>query len=441
MPPQKQANPPRAASQETSGARLEPDECVARVTYPLAGGTRYAARQPILDLKGQLFGYELLFRDGLTASCQADGNLATRTMLDNAVMFGLELLTEGHPIFVNCTRDALLQGHVRVLPASLTVLEVLENLEPTEDLINACKQFQQEGYRIALDDFVWRPELSPLVELANFVKIDLQLGSPEQRALTMQKVREIRGPNAVMLAEKVETQAEFEKACAEGLSLFQGYFFCRPIPLSGRQLPTNIASHMEILEEISRDPLRLKELIELVRCDAALTYRVLRFVNSPVYGLLQPIRSIRSAIVSMGEDMFRRVALLSITSYWNQNQSPEILRMALIRANFCETAATWLPLDPAEQYLLGLLSLVPAMLRYPMESMTATLPLRNEICAALLGVHNHERCLLDWIELHEQGLWNDCDRIANDAKIQPEVLDEIYERSLVWAQVTLSHQP
>ncbi len=189
-------------------------------------GFRYVARQPILDLRGRVHGYELLFRDGpKQLHFSADGDMATRTILDNMVIFGLEKLTGGLPAFVNCTHEALTGRLVEVLAPSMFVLEVLEDIEPTAELIHACSRLKSAGFRLALDDFRWKPGCEPLVEIADYIKIDFTLSEYKER----RDIRERLGGRAVALvAEKIETQEEFRQARDEGFTLIQGYYFCRP---------------------------------------------------------------------------------------------------------------------------------------------------------------------------------------------------------------------
>src|ERR1700727_4392 len=166
-------------------------------------GLRYVARQPILDLRGHVHGYELLFRAGpASLEFSEDGDAATRTVLDSSVVFGLERLTGGLPMFVNCTLEALMGGLVKVLPPEQTVLELLETLRPDAELVKACRDLKRRGYRLALDDFVWSPAWQPLLDLADYIKVDLTLTTPEQRADLKQRIgrRPIK-----LLMERVET--------------------------------------------------------------------------------------------------------------------------------------------------------------------------------------------------------------------------------------------
>ena len=125
-------------------------------------------------------------------------------------------------------------------------------------------------------------------------------------------------------------------------------------------------------------------------------------MNSPLYAVRQEVRSIESAILLLGDRTFHRIAMLAIFSELNAQEPPEILHMALVRARFCELAAGLRGLDANEQYLLGMFSLLPAMMRQPMEKLAAELPLRNEIRQALMGTKNSDSCLLSWIEAHER---------------------------------------
>ena len=398
-----------------------------------AGEMRYVARQPILNLRGHVQGYELLFRNAPEEVLSTGADMAARTMLDNAVIFGLDWLTNGLPAFVNCTVEALTEELVLVLAPHKTVLTIPGNLELTPKLLEACRRLKARGYRVALDDFTWKPNLRPLVELADYIRMDFSsFGVAERKYL-----RSVDCASPEMVAKKVESQEDYKRACDEGFKLFQGAYFCRPVLLKKRKLPANRQLHFEIVRMLHHDPIDIHEVSELVLRDASMTYRLLRLVNSPIYAIHQEVRSIASAIIAVGEDTFRRIVSLAVLSELGGEAPPEILHIALVRARFCELAAAARGLDPSEQYLLGMLSLVPAMLRLPMEELTPSLPLRSEICEALQGATNPERTLLAWIELHERGEWEACDRIVHAAGLSQEHLVKCYAASVVWAAAAL----
>ena len=415
------------ADKTRQGGKQDSRECGACM--------RYVARQPILDRRGRLHGYELLFRNGVDASFSGDGDLATRTMLDNSVMFGLEKLTGGVTAFVNCTHESLTASLVDVMPPSMTVLEILEDLEPTPELIEACRRLKVAGFRLALDDFVWRPGIEPLLALADYVKVDVRLTGPAERKLLLSRLSQYA---VALIAEKVETSEEYQEVCAEGFTLIQGYYFCRPMLIKNRKVPANRFSQIEILRLLHSDPVDLHKLGRLVKRDASLTYRLLRLINSPLFAVQQEVNSVERALIVVGEDAFRHIATLAITSELSAGQPEELLRMAFVRGRFCELTALSCNLNSTEQYLMGLLSLLPAMLQVPMEELTPALPLREEIRQALAGVPVPERCLLDWLLNHELGDWAACDVIVQSHALDRKHLQSSYAEAMQWAESALS---
>ncbi len=399
-------------------------------------GFRHVARQPILDAAGHIHGFELLFRAGPTVTeFSGDSDTATRTVLDNTVIFGLENLSGGLPIFVNCTREAILERLVLVLPAHFTVLELLETLEPTPELLAACRELKSRGFRIALDDFVWDEGWRDFLPLADYIKVDLEQTTPSSRKELFAR---IEGRHIQMIAERVESHADLEAARLEGFTLFQGYFFCRPRTMESRSIPSNRLVHLNMLHALHEDPLNTARVSNLVKQDAALTYRVLKLVNSPLYPTQKTVTSIQGALVLIGDETFRRVAVLAITSELRGNQSSELLRMAFLRGKFCELAAAVLGYDATEQYLLGILSLLPAMLSVHMDQLVKALPLRAAVRDALLGTDNPERAILKWLECYERAEWEPCDELALSHQIESSMLARLYAEAMVWADQTMS---
>jgi c-di-GMP-related signal transduction protein len=411
-----------------------PGKIASAAKLDLGSGVRYVARQPILDLHSRVHGFELLFRAGPEAAFRGDGDLATRTMLDNTVIFGLDKLTGGYPAFVNCTLESLTGDMVHVLPASMTVLEILESLEPTRELVAACRKLKRMGFRLALDDFTWDAKFEPLVEMADYIKVDFVLSGAEARKALLKR---LKGLSVALIAEKVETQEDYRQARDEGFTLFQGYYFCRPLLMENRKVPANRLTQIEILQLLRASSIELKKLTRLVKRDASLTHRLLRLVNSPMCAVRQEVQSIESALLAVGEDTFRRIATLAITSELSTDQPPEILRMAFVRAKFCEDGAVMCGLDATEQYLLGLLSLLPAMLRLPMAELAPALPLRKEIRQALESAPNRERSLLRWLECHERGNWAASDDAAAACGMGGVELLSLYTEAVEWAEGAL----
>lgn len=406
-----------------------------------AGGTgpgagfRYLARQPILDKRFQVRAYELLYRDGSSSIFQGDGELATQTMIDNSVLFGLQNLTHSLPAFVNCTAEALTGEQIRMLPPALTVLEILETVEPTAKVIEACQRLKGEHYRLALDDFVYQPSLEPLIEMADFIKVDYLNTTAEQRRAMFRQLKNFRG---TLLAEKIETRPDYEEAGDDGCTLFQGYYFCKPSFMTKRKVPANRFVHLRLLQMLHEDPLNLPQISEVIKQEPSVTYRLLRYVNSPVCGMRHEVTSIQSAILTVGDDLIRRIGTLAVTSELNAGSSPEILRMALVRARFCEIVVLPGSLDTTELFMLGMFSMLPAMLQQPVQEAFSGLPLRAQVRDALLGVGNEIRWPLDWLEAHERGDFDKADTIATGSGADRLLLAEKLTQATSWADQLLS---
>jgi c-di-GMP phosphodiesterase len=399
-----------------------------------AGEVRYVARQPIMDVHGRVHAYELLFRDGSDSVSRGDGAIASRTILDDTVLFGLDRYTNGLPAFISCSAETLTERLVMVLPPAKTALLIPACAQPTPQLIEACQELKASGFHLALDDYAGNPKLQSLLECADYVCVDFSSLGFQAR----QNIREqFHRLSVSKIARKVQTQADYEQAAAAGFTLFQGDYLCQLVLMKDRKVPNNRFLNFELLRHLNREPVDLRKVSELVQRDPSLTYRLLRLVNSPFCALRQEVRSIESALLIIGEAIFRRIATLAILSELNSGQTAEILQMALLRGRFCALASELCPLDSAEQYLLGLLSLLPAMLGLPMEALTPSLPLRAEIREALEGAASTERSLLAWLEFHERGDWPACDAIAHANNLSAEQLICCYVDAVAWARTTL----
>lgn len=394
---------------------------------------RYFARQPILDRNKQPFGYEFLFRAGeenrFCISSPAESESATRLMVDNSLLYGFESLARRGKTFLNCTRNALTTGLVTLLPARSTVLEILEDIEPDNEVLGACRRLRAAGYQFSLDDFIPRPGLERFLPYADYIKIDFRLSDASQRAEIR---RFLKGCDARLVAEKVEKQEEFGVALEEGFDLFQGYFFCRPDLLARNHIPSNYLSYMQILATVSQPSFEWRSVEKLVRRETSLCYRLLRLVNSANFAQRYEISSIERALIVAGEDHFRKLVTVAIAAESGQGHSPELVRQTLQRASFCELAAAHLKEDPTEQYLVGLLSLLPVLLGIPMSQVVELLPLRAAVKDALLGESNDVRRSLNCFQKYQAGEW-EC-RACEGIPVCPERMHDLYRTSLLWAE-------
>jgi EAL and modified HD-GYP domain-containing signal transduction protein len=397
----------------------------------------FVARQPILDLKGRVHAFKLLFREESEAR---EDELAGRVMMETAAFHKLDKPSElkrltGKLIaFVHCAAEALSEQLAQVLPPTLTVLEITASRSAPPELISTCEKLKVLGFRLALDDFRGQPEYEPLLELADYVMVDLGKSGPEERKALFQG---LHGKSAVLVATEVVSHADYLKARQEGFTLFEGTWFCEPVAKRNRRPPANQLLRIEILQALQKQPLDLIKVSQLVKRDGPLTYQLLRLANSPLWALRQPVESIQTALLAVGDDAFRRIATLAIATEFNGDQPAELLCMVMVRARFCEVAGLGRSLDPFGQYLLGLLSLLPAMQGQPMSELAPALAVSPEIRAALMGTKNPERVLLGWLESCERGDWAGCDAAAQADGLNQQELVKTYVEAVAWAEAAL----
>jgi EAL and modified HD-GYP domain-containing signal transduction protein len=396
---------------------------------------RFVARQPILNLHGEVVAYELLSRHGWENWFMGQPEEATRQTLDHCLCIGLETLTDKMPAFVHCTRESLVVKLAMLLPPRTTVLELAETLEPDAELLQACNDLRKLGYRLALDNFKPRPELQPLIEIADYVKVDFRSSDAYVRR---QIQRMTRYGSAQLVAEKLEDREQFNIARAEHFEFFQGYFFCRPTVIASREIPSNRMNYLRVLTELTRQPMDLTEVTRIVELEESLCYRLLRLTNSASVAIESEVTSVRGALMLVGEDRFRMLVSVAASCVLGQNQAPALISLSLVRARFCELLAPRIGEDPAEQFLLGLLSLVDALLDSTMESVVRHLPLRKQAKAALLGAMNPVAIPLSLIRNFESGAWENCAGAAIDLDVSEETLAGLYLEAIQWATETLA---
>ena len=257
-------------------------------------GTQFVARQPILTANEQVFGYELLFRDGIEDFFRCpDLDAASRSTLNTSMLLGLDVLCDARRAFINCTRDILLKEYVTLLPSGQAVVEILETVSADDLVMAACQRLKAAGYMIALDDFAMKDPREALIDLADIIKVDLRATSAADAAAMVKRY----GPwRCRMLAEKVETREEFLIAKKAGFQYFQGYFFRRPEILTAHEIPANRLNYLRMLTEVSKPELDVRAIENVVKGEASLCYRLLRYLNSAAFGFANEIHSVRHAL-------------------------------------------------------------------------------------------------------------------------------------------------
>ncbi len=394
---------------------------------------KYLARQPILNRARELFAYELLFRNGIQNSCEGlDLELASTSVLDTSFLIGFEKITAGHRMFINCPRDFLLRDYVSLFPPNLVVVEILENINPDQEIVEACRHLKQAGYSIALDDFVDSPGWAPLVALADIIKVDFRLTGPmEQNEI----VSRYAGKNIRMLAEKVETREEYAAAMQMGYSLFQGYFFCRPEMMQHRGLPSFKLAYLELLRAATAPEFDIQELASKIKHEASLTFRLLRYLNSAAFGLRMEIHSVPHALSLLGERELRKwIAVVSV-GVLADGKPDELMVVPLVRGRFCESLAplAGMPGHANDLFLMGLLSVMDAILDQPLDSILAELPVRGEIKDALQARTGLYWQLLELAIAHERADWEKVSALVSETGMNEEQVSALYVSAVDWS--------
>ena len=395
----------------------------------------FIGRQAILDQQQKVYAYEILFRSGLKNAFDPtlDGNVATQSVMVGAMLeFGLKKLVSDKKAFINFTEQNLLNRAPKLLPPENVVVEILENVQPTSEIVEAVRELKAEGYKIALDDFVLLPGYEPLIEMADIIKVDFRITTdPEER----QKLREILPSHVRLLAEKIETEEEFHQAMAFGYVLFQGYFFCKPAILHQKKLTSNALSRMRLLKEINRQNVDFASMTNVISSDTNLVHKLLTYINSAGIGLVNHVSNLKQATVLLGASGVKRwVTLISLQTF-SEDKPPELFTLSLLRAKFCELIAGELKRPGLTQdagFLIGMFSLLDVLLMLPMEEVLKEVALADDLNAALLGEDNDLRRILDLVIAYEKGDWDKVIACCEREHIPVDHLKPKYDAVLEW---------
>jgi len=390
---------------------------------------KFIARQPIFDTRLKVYAYELLFRGGPENFFQPRTHTSTSVIADATTLFDLDMLAGRARAFVNVDELALRLGAARLLPADRIVVEILETVKPTEDIVEICRGLRAAGYLLALDDFVDDPSYQPLVKLAQFLKVDFKLTDSDARKVIAGKYR---GKDISLIAEKVETAAELEEARNLGFCYFQGYFFCKPSMIETREIPGNKLIQLQLLAAVAAPELDYPAIEELLKQEPSLLYRLLRYINSPALGLRSEVHTIRHALTLMGETDFRRWVSVFCVIAMSSGKPPELVRTALTRAYFCEnfSATAGVPERSSSLFLMGLLSVVEALLDKPIEEILRTLPISEDIKTALNGGKNRFRDIYELLLALEQAEWPQLSTFTEKLGCSEESIPDSYKTAL-----------
>ncbi|MEW6428324.1 MAG: HDOD domain-containing protein [Thermodesulfobacteriota bacterium] len=397
----------------------------------------FVARQPIFDASQRVYAYELLFRNSLKNSFDPTvcGSRATSNVISSSFfVLGIQQVTQGKKAFINFSDELLLQEYPMLCDSNLTVIELLESATLSQPLVDICRKLTRRGFLLALDDFVYSPEWEPFLDLAHIIKFDMR--SMERAELERQLERidgHRRRRDIKLLAEKVETFEEFRYTGRLGFTYFQGYFFSRPNIITGRDLPVSKLHLLRLIQQINDPNHDFVALGKLVANDVALSYKLLKFINSAWFGLRVKVQSLQSAVALLGEDNFRKWLSLIALSAMAADKPPELFNLTVFRGAFCEEVARLMAgvIDAGVCHTIGMFSLLDAILDRPMGEIVAELSLSDTISDALLGkkpgLHAAPLYLL---RAYEHGRWQAVETLATNLRINQALLPGIFEKAL-----------
>lgn len=393
----------------------------------------FVARQPIFDKNKRVFAYELLFRESLqNIFSHKDGDYATSKLLSNVfTAIGIDQISPYNPVFVNFTEKLLKDKVPLIFPKDKLVIEILENVDATKEIVDITSELVERGYKVALDDFFFKANVEELIKKVHIIKIDFRADESNIESI----VAKLSKYKKILLAEKVETEAEFRKAVELGFKLFQGYFFEKPHIIVGKEILPLKTNLILLLSEIQKDSWELKRLEEYIIRDPSLTYKLLRFINSAFFGRLVKVEEVKHALTLLGEREIKAFLSMLLIGQIAQEKPSELISNSVIRAKFCEELAvrTGNVQRRGAAFTTGLFSLLDAMMDVPMELALEGLPLDEEIVSALLGGDNLLARFLSTAKAYMTGQWGILSTFCDELGLSETLLPEIYFDSLKWA--------
>lgn len=389
----------------------------------------YIARQPIYDSNNQLFGYELLYRGGETdVASFDDGKIASSEVILNGFLeIGFDGLVGSSNAFINITEDFILDEELTPMYANKTILEVLEDIKPSEKIFEGVKRLKDKGYRIALDDFIYSAEYDDLLSIANFVKLDvIRLSKDDIR----HELDCLKAFNVKVIAEKIETPEMYGFCKSLNFDFYQGFYFCKPQLVKHKNIPSNKLVVLNLLKELHKSDFDFVDIEKALSQDATLTYKLLRYVNSAAFTNRKEINSIKEALVLVGGDTIRKWATLILMMQLVDGKPHDLLVAALVRAKMCELLES----DVSKSmFTIGLFSLLDALMDVSLIDLLDELTLSSPIKLALLDYAGENGEMLRNVVRYEQGQWDEFLIHSQDV----QVYFESYMEAVKWADFTM----
>jgi len=396
----------------------------------------FIGRQPILNRQQQIIGYELLFRlnkESLTAEFSSDMQAGTNVLVNTLSNMGTDWLVGNKLAFINVAEAMLESNFIELLQPERVVLEIVETTKPTPELLERLKVLRAQGFSVALDDFVLTPQSAPLIEFASYIKFDIQqLGIPQIQGLS----RELRKYPALQIAEKVETKEEFRQCLEAGFDNFQGFYFAHPETLSAKVINPSYANILNLLNML-RNNAEIRDIENALKRDVALSFKLLRYINSAGFGLSCEIQSFRHAVTILGyQKLYRWLTLLLVTAGAETGSAPALMKTAVTRGRLVELLGGN-HLNGQEKdnlFIVGMFSLLDVLLDMPMERVLETLILPEPICDALQERSGIYGPYLELAEACEDPDMTEVPRLCENLLITPDVLNRAHVQALAWVE-------
>ena len=400
----------------------------------------FAARQPILDVDKNVYGYELLFRTGTdNVFPDIDQEKATSKMIE-VLQFdlGLDKISSGKFAFINFTEQSILKSYPSLLPKDKVVIEILETVNPTNEIYTEVKRLSEEGYIIALDDFIHSQEWEPFYTLCKIIKVDC-LDISEEELKEVVKLKD-RHPHIILLAEKVESYAEFTRYIDLGFDLFQGYFFSKPELMKNASMSSSQTLLSSLLSEMAKEEPNVALVTKELETDPSLSFKVLRYTQSPKFNRGGKIKNIRHAVLMLGKAELERVIMLLFAASLGDDKPSELIKLSMHRAKFCENLAMMLPSKEhvSSAFLVGLLSLIDAMLDTNIDELIGQMPLADSIKEPLVKDKGWLAEVILVCEIIEKGEWEKLDSSCHIMKLDYDKVITAYAESATWAEDRLA---
>jgi EAL and modified HD-GYP domain-containing signal transduction protein len=372
------------------------------------------ARQPICDRQQRTIGYELLFRDLGTEQC-VFGNpdeATSRVIFNFIIEIGLDRLVGPSKAFINFTRDFMMGMNSGLLPRDRVVLEILEDSVPDPPFLAALAGLKARGFHFAIDDFKFQEQLMPFLPYCSFIKVDLQAVDRDRLIREMPSLQQL---SVKLLAEKVETQDEFEFCLEQGFEYFQGFYFCKPKLISATTMPANRLTVCRLLAKLHQPDVTIREVESLISEDPSLSYRILRYINSAAIAMPRKIESIQQAVRMVGLDHIR--TLSSLVLLFSLDDKPrELIKTSVVRARMCQLLGEGPIHDHGTYFTTGLFSTLNAFLNCSMQNALEHLPLSDEIREALLHGEGPLGRILTAVLAFEQADWEKLDQLGVESE-------------------------